>query len=89
MEKSSLEVVANDSGVEDSEVERKLKLSMEVSTVTGLSCDGQEGLKEDCLRWIVVEKNEIGRGGCSVSSDFQQEEDSLVRDGGNCSDYEA
>jgi hypothetical protein len=77
------------SGVEDSEVEKKLNMSMEVSTVTGLSCDGQEGLKKDCLRRIIVEKHEIGRGDCSVSSELQQEEDNLVRDGGNCSDYEA
>jgi hypothetical protein len=77
------------SGKEDSEVEKRLKMSLEVSTVTGLSCDGQEGLKEDCLRRIVVEKYEIGGGDCSGSSEFQQEEDNLVRDGGYGSDYEA
>ena len=73
----------------DSIVKRKQKLTMEVSTFAGLSCDGQERLKEDCLRRIVVEKNEIGGGGGSVSSGSQLEEDSIVRDWGNCSDYEA
>ncbi|KAE8124991.1 hypothetical protein FH972_019829 [Carpinus fangiana] len=45
---------------ENSLVENTLKMSMEVSNVAGLSCDGQEGRKEECLRRIVVEKVEKG-----------------------------
>ena len=75
--------------MEDSPVSKNLKLAVEVSNVAGLSCDGQEGLKVDCLKRIVVEKKVTGRGGGSVSSNVQQEEDSNLREWGNCSDYEA
>jgi hypothetical protein len=90
------EVVASDAGsglvieeLEDPFVKKNMTITLEVSTVAGLSCDGQEGKKEECLRRIVVEKHEMGRGEGSVSSEFQQEEDSQSGDWGNCSDYEA
>jgi hypothetical protein len=57
--------------MEDHYVTRKLKLAEEVSNFAGLSCDGQEGLKVDCLKRIVVEKNETGGGGGSGSSTVQ------------------
>jgi hypothetical protein len=75
--------------MEDPSVTRNLKLAVEVSNIASLSCDGHEGLKVDCLKRIVVEKIGSGRGGGSGSSDVQQEEDNLVREWGNCSDYEA
>jgi hypothetical protein len=90
------EVMASDAGsglvieeLEDPFVKKNMTITLEVSTVAGLSCDGQEGKKEECLRRIVVEKHEMGRGEASVSSEFQQEEDSQSGDWGNCSDYEA
>jgi hypothetical protein len=96
MEELAVEVVASDAGsglvideLEDPSVKKNLTITLEVSTVAGLSCDGQEGKKEECLRRIVVEKHEMGRGEGSVSSEFQQEEDSQSSDWGNCSDYEA
>jgi hypothetical protein len=96
MEELALEVVARDAGsglvndeLEDPSVKKNMKRTLEVSTVAGLSCDGQEGKKEECLRQIVIEKHEMGRGEGSVSSEFQQEEDSQGSDWGNCSDYEA
>ena len=72
---------------EDTPVSKKLKLAVEVSNYVGLSCDGQEGLKVECLKQIVVEKYVIGGG--SVNSNVQQEEDSNLREWGNCSDHEA
>jgi hypothetical protein len=54
--------------LEDSPISKNLKLAVEVSNFAGLSCDGQEGLKVDCLKRIVVEKNVTGGGGGSVSS---------------------
>jgi hypothetical protein len=96
MEETVLEDVGIDAGAglvseetEDPYVNNTMKLSLEVSSVAGLSCDGQEERKEECLRRIVIEKHEKGKGGGSVSSDFQQEEDSQGSDWGNCSDYEA
>jgi hypothetical protein len=95
MEELAVEVVASDVGsglmtdeLEDPSVKKNMTITPEVSTVAGLSCDGQEGKKEECLR-IVVEKHEMGRGEGSDSSEFQQEEDSQSSDWGNCSDYEA
>jgi hypothetical protein len=96
MEETVLEEVGIDDGAglvsdetEDPYVNNKMKLTLEVSSVAGLSCDGQEERKEECLRRIVIEKHEKGKGGGSVSSDFQQEEDNQGSDWGNCSDYEA
>jgi hypothetical protein len=96
MEELAVEVVASDVGsglmtdeLEDPSVKKNMTITLEVSTVAGLSCDGQEGKKEECLRRIVVEKHEMGRGEGSDSSEFQQEEDSQSSDWGNCSDYEA
>ena len=64
-------------------------MAVEVSNFAGLSCDGQERLKVDCLKRIVVERNETGGGGSSGSSAVQQKKDGIVREWGNCSDYEA
>jgi hypothetical protein len=76
LEEISMEGEADVTGVgmridemEDPSVTRNLKLAMEVSNIAGLSCDGQQGLKVDCLKQIVVEKIESGGGGGSGSSD--------------------
>jgi hypothetical protein len=74
---------------ENSLVENTLKMSMEVSNVAGLSCDGQEGRKEECLRRIVVEKVKTGCGEDTVNSDFQQAANIMGRFWGNDSDDEA
>ena len=47
---------------EDSPVSKILKMAVEVSNYAGLSCDGQEGLKEECLKQIVMEKYGAGGG---------------------------
>jgi hypothetical protein len=70
-------------------VENTLKLSLEVSNVAGLSCDGEEGRKEECLRRIVIEKAETGCGEDTVNSDFQQAGNNMGRFWGNDSDDEA
>jgi hypothetical protein len=70
-------------------VENTLKMSLEVSNVAGLSCDGEEGRKEECLRRIVVEKVETGCGEGTVNSDFQQADNIMGRFWGNDSDDEA
>ena len=69
LEEISVEGEAGDTGVgmridevEDPSITRNLKLVVEVSSICGLSCDGQEGLKVDCLKRIVVAKNETGGG---------------------------
>jgi hypothetical protein len=70
-------------------VENTLKLSLEVSNVAGLSCDGEEGRKEECLRRIVIEKAKTGCGEDTVNSDFQQAGNNMGRFWGNDSDDEA
>jgi hypothetical protein len=70
-------------------VKNTLKRAMEVSKVAGLSCEGQEGRKEECLRCIVVEKIETGHGEDIVTSDFQQAINIRGRFWGNDSDDEA
>ena len=60
---------------------------MEVSSIIGLTCDGQEGIKLDCLRQIIVEQQ--GMEGGSHNSVDQHGEESSVQERGNCSDYEA
>jgi hypothetical protein len=77
------------SNAENPFVENTLEKSMEVSDIAGLSWDGQEGRKEECLRRIVVDKSEIGRGGNTNNSDFQQAGHIMGRFWGNCSDDEA
>jgi hypothetical protein len=64
----------------------KMKTSVEVGNVIGLTCDGQEGMKVDCFKRIIMENQ--GRGD-SFDEVFQQEEESGAQEGGNCSDYEA
>ena len=80
-------VVCRSAEREESPVSKNLKMAVEVSNITGLSCDGQEGLKVECLKRIVVEK--LVTGGGKVNSNVQQEEDSNLREWGNCSDHEA
>jgi hypothetical protein len=57
--------VDNSRGVdkEDSTTTRKLNRAVEVSNCAGLSCDGQEGRKMDCLKRIIVEKSGSRGGG--------------------------
>jgi hypothetical protein len=52
--------------LESSPVMKELPLVKEVSRCAGLSCDGQEGLQEECFKWILVEK--LGKGGGSFHS---------------------
>jgi hypothetical protein len=70
-------------------VKTTLMRAMEVSKVTGLSCEGQDGRKEECLRCIVVEKIETGHGEDTGTSDFQQAVNNMGRFWGNDSDDEA
>jgi hypothetical protein len=77
------------SSAENPFVENTLEKSMEVSDIAGLSWEGQKGRKEECLRRIVVDKTEIGRGGDTDITDFQQAVNSMGRFWGNCSDDEA
>jgi hypothetical protein len=72
--------------LEVSPIMKALSLVMEVSRVVGLSCDGQEGLQEDCFKRIIVEKH--GKGGGSFHSTDRQEEDSPSWERVNCSVYE-
>jgi hypothetical protein len=65
----------------DSPVSEKMKTTVKVGSVVGLTCDGQEGLKVDCFKRIIVENQ--GRGGSVDDASLQEEER------GNCSDYEA
>jgi hypothetical protein len=74
---------------EDSTIIRKLNRAGEVSNCAGLSCDGQEGRKMDCLKRIIVEKSGSGGGGGSVNSNAQQVEESIIGEWGTSSDYEA
>jgi hypothetical protein len=94
MEETSLQRGTYDQGVgqlndENPMVKNTLKRAMEVSKVAGLSCEGQEGRKEECLRCIVVEKIETGHGEDTVTSDFQQAVNIRGRFWGNDSDDEA
>jgi hypothetical protein len=72
---------------EVSPVTKKLRRAGEVGSIVGLSCDGQEGLKMNCLKRIIVEQ-QGGEGGSSNPVD-QQEVESSALERGNCSDYEA
>jgi hypothetical protein len=94
MAETSIQGGAYDQGVGQSSVEytlveSTLEKSMEVSDIAGLSWDGQEGRKEECLRRIVVDITKIGCGGDTDISDFQQAANSMGRFWGNCSDDEA
>ena len=73
--------------LETPSIKKNLELAVDVGSIVGLSCDGQEGMQLDCLKRIIVDKH--GKGGDNICSDLQQEEDSFVREWGNCSDYEA
>jgi hypothetical protein len=66
---------------------RNLKRAGEVGNIIGLTCGGQEGLKMDCLKQVVMEN--YGKGGGSFGSTVQQEGERLDRERGNCSGYEA
>ena len=72
--------------LESSPVMQELLLVKEVSRLAGLSCDGQEGLQEECLKRILVEK--YGQGGGSFHTTVQQEEERSSRERENSSDYD-
>ena len=72
--------------LESSPVLQELLLVKEVSRLAGLSCDGQEGLQEECFKWILAEKH--GQGGGSFHTTVQQEEECPSRERENSSDYD-
>jgi hypothetical protein len=82
----SLDLVGN-SVKEASPTSKKVKKTVEVGSVVGLTCEGQEGLKVDCFRRIIVENQGSEEG--NVDDVYQQEEESGAQERGNCSDYEA
>jgi hypothetical protein len=86
-EDPGLVVLAPNSLGEASPVMKNLRLTKEVGSIFGLSCDGQEGLKMNCLKQIIVDQQGI-EGGSPTSVDEQDVENS-VRERGNCSDYKA
>ena len=61
--------------VESEELETDSAFTMEVSKVVGMSSDGQEKLKEECFKQILIKNQGIGGG--SFLSSYQQEEVSL------------
>jgi hypothetical protein len=71
----------------DSPIGGRLDLAEEVGGIIGLTCDGQEGLKRECFKKIIVDN--IGRGEGSLGAIAQQEAEKIRRERGNCSDYEA
>jgi hypothetical protein len=74
---------------EESPITKRLNKAVEVSNCAGLSSDGQEGRKVECLKRLIVEKYGSGEEDGSASSNGQQEEESRFGDWGCCSDYEA
>jgi hypothetical protein len=55
-----------------------LRLTEEVGSVVGLTCDGQEGMKVACFKRIIAEKH--GKEGGSLHVADQQEEKSCVQE---------
>jgi hypothetical protein len=84
-EDPGLVVLAPNSLGEASPVMKNLRLTKEVGSIFGLSCDGQEGLKMNCLKQIIVDQQGI-KGGSSTSVD-EQDVGNSVQERGNCSDY--
>ncbi|KAE8009881.1 hypothetical protein FH972_006288 [Carpinus fangiana] len=56
--------------LESSPVMKELPLVKEVGRFAGLSCDGHEGLQDECFKRILAEKH--GKGGDSIHSTVQQ-----------------
>jgi hypothetical protein len=72
---------------EASPIGERMDLAEEVGEIIGLTSDGQEGLKRECFRQIILNNN--GRGEGSLGATAQQEAENIRRERGNCSDYEA
>jgi hypothetical protein len=70
-----------------SPIVERMDLAEEVGDIIGLTCDGQEGLKRECYKQIIVDN--MGRGEDSLGTTAQQEAENIRRERGNCSDYEA
>jgi hypothetical protein len=70
-----------------SPIVERMDLAEEVGGIIGLTCDGQEGLKRECYKQIIVDN--MGRGEDSLGTTAQQEAENIRRERGNCSDYEA
>jgi hypothetical protein len=66
---------------------KKVNLTEVVGSVVGITCDGQEGMKVNCFKRIIVDNQ--GREGGSFADAVQQETVSCDQERGNCSDYEA
>jgi hypothetical protein len=62
-----------------------LVLSEVVGSVVGITCDGQEGMKVNCFKRIIVGNQ--GERETAVDDAVQQE--TVRSERGNCSDYEA
>jgi hypothetical protein len=85
-EDSGLVVLAPNSLGEASPITKILRRTEEVGSIVGLSCDGQEGLKINCLKQIIVDQQGIEGG--NPTSVNQQEVENCVQERDNCSDYE-
>jgi hypothetical protein len=85
----NLRGTSRDADKEESPITKRVNRTVEVSKWAGLSSDGQEGRKVECLKRLIVEKYGAGGGNGSASSNDQKEEESISGDWGNCSDYEA
>jgi hypothetical protein len=72
---------------EASPIVGRMDLAEEVGDIIGLTYDGQEGLKRECFKQIILDN--IGRGEDSLGATAQQEVENIRRERGNCSDYEA
>jgi hypothetical protein len=84
---SLAQIPMGDGEVEASPVSKILRNTVEVGSIIGLTSNGQEGRKLDCLRKIIVEQ--LGTEGCCHNSVDQHGEESSAQERGNCSDYEA
>jgi hypothetical protein len=72
---------------EASPIVGRMVLAEEVGGIIGLTCDGQEGLKRECFKQIIIDN--FGRGEDNLGTTDQQEAENNRRERGNCSDYEA
>jgi hypothetical protein len=72
--------------VKDSPLIQKMSHTLEVSSVVGVSCDGQIGLLEGCFKRIIVES--FGKRGEGLHSTTQQEEGDIGRERVSNSAYE-
>jgi hypothetical protein len=72
---------------EASPIVGRMDLAEEVGDIIGLTYDGQEGLKRECFKQIILDY--IGRGEDSLGATAQQEVENIRWERGNCSDYDA